>query len=79
MNRLLDLLNSDRGSIVVSVILGLGLASLFRQTCKRNCVVIKAPDLAQLRRNVYEIDGTCYKYTPRAVACETPKTDATKP
>lgn len=69
MKKILAFLNSDRGSVVVSVILGLGMASLFRKTCGRNCIVVRAPDLDQLRKHIYEIDGTCYKYTPRAVQC----------
>jgi len=69
MKKIIDFLNSERGSIVVSAILGLGLATLFRQSCGGNCIVMRAPDLDQLRNNIYEIDGTCYKYTPRAVKC----------
>ena len=69
MQKLIDLMHSDRGSILVSVLLGLGLATMFRQTCKRDCVVIRAPDLAELRRYTYDMDGTCYRYTPRAVPC----------
>ena len=70
--QIVDFLHSDRGSIVVSAIMGFGLATLFRQTCKRDCIVVKAPDLEQLRRHAYEIDGACYRYTPRSVPCGPP-------
>lgn len=72
MQRLIDFMNSSRGSIVISAILGLGLATLFRQTCRGDCVVVRAPDLDKLRNYIYEIDGTCYKYTARAVKCSAP-------
>lgn len=69
MQKLLDFMHSDRGAILASVIMGLGLATLFRQTCRRDCVVVRAPSLDELRRYAYEMDGTCYRYTPRAVPC----------
>jgi hypothetical protein len=69
MKRLLELMNTAYGSIVVSAIVGFGAAILFRRTCGDRCIVMKAPDLAALRKYIYEIDGTCYRYTPHAVAC----------
>lgn len=64
------------GSIVISVILGLGLAALFRKVCHgEGCVVIKAPDASDLQKFVYKIggnamnDASCYKYTPEEVPC----------
>ena len=69
MHKLIDFIHSERGSVVVSVLMGVGLATLFRQTCKRNCVVVRAPSLDELRNHVYDMDGTCYQYTPRAVPC----------
>lgn len=70
MKKLLDLLNSERGSMVASMILGLGMATLFRKTCgSGNCILVRAPDVDALRHHIYELDGVCYKYTPRAVTC----------
>ena len=69
MQRLIDIMNSTAGSIVTSAVIGFGLATLFQQSCVGHCIVIDAPDISELRRNVYDYDGTCYKYTPRAVKC----------
>jgi hypothetical protein len=64
------------GAIIISVILGLGLAALFRTVCHGDgCVVIKAPDASELQKFVYRIGGNsandaeCYKYTPEEVPC----------
>jgi hypothetical protein len=67
--------NDSLGSIVISVILGLGLAALFQRVCKGDsCVVIKAPSLADVRKYTYKLDKTCYKYSPEAIPCpRTPK------
>lgn len=64
-------LDSERGSILISIIVGLGLATLFRKACKGNgCHVISGPSLSELRKNVYLQDGKCWKYTPEAADCD---------
>jgi hypothetical protein len=58
------------GSIIVSVILGLGLAAVFRRACnEKGCVVIRAPLLAEVRDQVYRVDDACYQYSPYAAPC----------
>jgi hypothetical protein len=43
---LTKLMNSSKGKIIFSIILGFGIATLFRKVCKdRNCIVFKAPEL----------------------------------
>lgn len=54
----------------ISIILGLGLASLFRQACKGDkCVVIKGPKLQEIEKHIYKIDDKCYKYKPIPTMC----------
>lgn len=74
--RLSKAMSQPIGSIVISVILGLGLAALFRQVCHGDgCVVIQAPDASDLQRYTYRIGGNsakdaeCYKYSPHVVPC----------
>jgi hypothetical protein len=58
------------GSIVISVILGLGLAAIFRRVCTGDsCVVVKAPSSKDIDENVFKIDSSCYKYTPNLIPC----------
>mgnify|MGYP000093482068 FL=1 len=64
------LLENESIAIIVSIILGLGLASLFRQVCKGNeCMIIKGPSVKEVSKKVYKIDDKCYKYTPKATQC----------
>jgi hypothetical protein len=67
----LNRLMGDRvGAIVVSVILGLGLAALFRRACKGDgCVVVRAPKGDDVGRYFYKLEDDCYKYTPYAAPC----------
>lgn len=68
---------SDRfGAIIVSVILGLGLAAIFRATCRGEaCIVVHGPPRDQIDQHVYRIDDQCFKYTSYAVGCPETETN----
>uniref|UniRef100_A0A6C0AY67 Uncharacterized protein n=1 Tax=viral metagenome TaxID=1070528 RepID=A0A6C0AY67_9ZZZZ len=65
-----DFINSYRGKLVFSLLLGLGLASLFRKACNsRNCLVFKAPPLEKIKGKIFGYNGKCYKFTEESVSC----------
>ena len=71
MKNFADILNSRSGQIMISIIWGLGLASLFRKACVgRNCIVIKGPNPNQVKNQIFKYDGKCFKFTPYASKCE---------
>ena len=62
---------SKIGAIVISSILGLGLAAVFRQVCKGNeCIVVKSPNLDDINKYYYKIDSDCFKYSPYVTTCD---------
>ena len=66
-----EMLQTPFGSILVSVILGLGIAALFRKACDdKKCVVIQGPSMDEVGKFYYKIDQDCYKYTPVASECD---------
>jgi hypothetical protein len=66
--------HSETGKHMLSIILGLGLASLFRTVCKeKNCIIFKAPPLADIKDKVFKQNGKCYKYTPVSTKCDASK------
>jgi hypothetical protein len=66
-----NVMSSDLGQILISIILGLGLASFFRKVCKNGrCIVVKGPKLDDIKKHVYKIDNECYKYTPQSTKCK---------
>lgn len=68
---LTNIVDTSTGSMIVSVIIGLGLASFFRKVCKDGrCVVIKGPDVQEIKEKVYKIDNECYQYTPVITDCK---------
>lgn len=66
-----NLLHTKVGKYILSFLLGLGLASLFRVACKDNtCVVLKAPtDYQQIEQKTYRINDKCYQFKPVATKC----------
>ena len=70
-NLIIDrLLYTDHGQILISAIFGIALAFLFQKTCNGDkCIIIDAPDPDEINKNIYELDGICYKYKPKSVHC----------
>ena len=64
--------HSETGKIIMSILLGLGLASLFRTICKdNNCLVFHAPPLDDFKDKIYKSNGKCVKYSPVSTKCST--------
>lgn len=65
---------SSTGKTLLSIILGFGLASLFRTVCKdKNCMIFKSPPLEDIKDKIYKHDDKCYKYNPVPVKCNANK------
>lgn len=67
---MLRLFHSKSGHIVISIILGFGLACLFRKVCKdRECIIYTAPDFKKIKDKIFKFDEKCYKYTKETSTC----------
>lgn len=63
--------HTKNGRIILSVLLGLGLSSLFRKSCKgRNCIVFKGPPIKEIKNKTFEYNNKCYKYNETNVKCD---------
>ncbi len=60
----LDFLYTEKGNILISILLGFGLSSiLFRFKCKTNCVVYKLhPNFNENSEKIYNYNNKFYKY-----------------
>lgn len=66
--------HSATGRNLMSIILGLGLATFFRQMCiGKKCKVTKAPPLEEIDDKIYKFDGKCYKLEKSAEKCNKQK------
>jgi hypothetical protein len=62
--------HTQTGKYLMSILLGFGLASLFRTVCKdKNCLIFHAPPLDQFKDKIYKSNGKCVKYNPIASKC----------
>jgi hypothetical protein len=62
--------HTERGKILMSILLGLGLATLFRKVCKENnCLAFHAAPLDEFKDKIYKNNGKCVKYVPVATKC----------
>lgn len=67
--------HNSTGRVVMSILLGLGLATLFRSVCKgKRCQIIASPPMSEIDNQIYKFDNKCYKMEKHAVKCNTNKT-----
>lgn len=63
--------HTQNGKILMSILLGFGLASLFRAICKdKDCIIFHAPPLEELKDKIYKHDDKCYKYISKSATCD---------
>jgi len=65
------ILYSEAGKYMISIILGLGIATLFRKVCKdRSCLVFKAPSIEKINGQVFKYNDKCYTFKEKATSCD---------
>ena len=63
--------HSQTGKIIMSLILGIGLATFFRAVCKgKNCRIISAPPMEEIEDQIYKFNNKCYTFEKNAVDCQ---------
>ena len=64
------LIYSEVGKYIMSILLGFGLATLFRKVCNdRSCLVFHAPHINKIKGQVFNFDGKCYTFEEKAERC----------
>ena len=63
-------LRTQSGKYIMSLLLGIGLASFFRFICKdKNCIVFAGPPMDDIKDKIYKNQDKCYKLVPTATKC----------
>ena len=66
--------HSNTGKIIMSLILGIGLATFFRSMCKgKHCRIIQSPPLEEIEEQTYKFNDKCYKMEKNAINCDNKK------
>jgi len=65
------LIRSERGGILMSILLGFGIATLFRPICKgKSCITFTAPPKDFLNNGIFKFNDKCYKNHPERISCQ---------
>ena len=68
------LLYTQTGVFLISMLLGLGLATFFRKACQgKNCINFNGPVISEFDGKTYKYGEHCYKYTVAAAPCDSTK------
>jgi hypothetical protein len=63
--------HSNTGKILMSIILGIGLATFFRSVCiGRKCKVFSSPPIEEIDEQTYKFNDKCYKFEKQSINCE---------
>ena len=68
------LLYSKYSKILISMLLGFGLATLFRKECKNDsCLERKGPKIEDLENKIFKHDNNCYSLSYTSEKCDDSK------
>lgn len=72
--RISDALNTEFGSLVISMILGLGLAAIFQEVCNDDdCIILEPPNHKYIKNNIFQFKEGCYKFDAVLTECDSKK------
>lgn len=67
-------MHSHYGRVVIAIILGFGLSTLFRKSCKdKECIEFKSPPLDKITNQVYKYNDKCYTFEQHHTKCSPTK------
>ena len=68
------ILYTDLGRIIMSILLGLGFATIFKKVCTdKNCMTYHGPVISEMEGKIYKHDNKCYSYSSNQVTCDKSK------
>ncbi len=55
---------------LISIVLGFGIAAMFRPLCKGpDCVVLRGPPVGEIRGAVYQFGSKCVEFDAKPIEC----------
>ena len=66
--------NNITAKHIISILIGLGIASIFRKVCKNDdCYEFKGADNEEIKKNIYEYNNKCYQFIAKNLKCNSNK------
>ena len=70
MFNFIEIIDRPGFATIISIVLGFGLAAIFRPLCKGpDCLVIRGPPVNEIRGAVYQFGAKCVEFDAKAVEC----------
>ncbi len=67
-----EFLKSQNFNYVFSFLIGLGLMSLLKPTCKGSeCKIQRAPPFEEVKTSTYQLGSDCYRFHAEIIQCPT--------
>lgn len=67
-------IKTKTGRTMMSILLGFGLATLFRKVCKgKNCITYHASPIEETQDKIFKYGDKCYKFIPTNTRCDKAK------
>ena len=67
---IINALKSPVSGMVISFMFGIALVMVMAPICRgRNCIIVKAPPIHEVKDSVYQIGTKCYKFDTVALDC----------
>lgn len=67
-------IQSKSGKVIISIVLGFGLATLFRKVCHdRTCLQFNAVTNDKIKEKIFKFNNKCYTFKENAVSCNATK------
>jgi hypothetical protein len=68
--RLGNFVHTENGRAIMSILLGFGLATLFREVCKgRNCITFHSAPIEETKDKIFKFEDKCYAYQLQSTSC----------
>lgn len=68
------LLYSKYSCLLISIILGFGLATMFRKECKEgSCLEFKGVPIKKTKNKIFLHNNSCHKFSSNSEACDSQK------
>ncbi len=74
MKNIKQMMRSEKGVLLFSIILGLGIAGLFKMSCdSRSCLIYRAPNFKDKKQ--IKVNDKCYDISEEIIDCSKNKDD----
>ena len=75
IKNILNSIHTKFGKYLISIILGVGLASLFRKSCEnKDCLVFNGPHHMVIANNIFKHNNKCHSFNAQSISCDKKKT-----